>query len=117
MEVIMDDIWHYIDLVCPICGGKVRHHLYLNICENCNFALPNSNAAQAVLYDINSSGTGIAYGGINPEDLVSKTLSIDCELITLHHKELDIEFELKPEKLENIDIIEINGHRFVRDKK
>lgn len=117
----MDDSWHYVDLVCPVCGGKVRQYFDHNICECCHYTLPDSNSMlysnKTVLYNIDSSGTGIAYGGINPEDLISKTLLIDCELITLHHKELDIEFELKPEKLENIDTIEINGHRFVRDKK
>lgn len=114
----MDDSWHYINLLCPVCGGgKVRHYFDRNICEDCRYTLPDSNTTNAVIFNIDSSGTGVAYGRLNPEDLASKTLTIDRELITLLHKELAIGFELKPEKLENIDIIEINGHRFVRDKK
>jgi hypothetical protein len=113
----MDDSWHYIDLVCPVCGGKVRHYFDFNVCEDCHYTLPDSNATQELLYYVKDCGSGIAHGRINPEDLIANTLTItNCELIKLHHKELDIEFEFDVEKIENINTIEINGHRFVREK-
>lgn len=108
----MDDSWDYIDLVCPVCGGKVRHYFDFNVCEDCHYTLPDSNATNTVLYNINNSGTGMAMASITPID--SKTLYIDCDLIKLYHKELDIEFKLDKKKIEGIDIIEINGYRFVK---
>lgn len=109
----MDDSWNYIDLVCPVCGGKVRHYFDFNVCEDCHYTLPDSNATNAVLYHMNKS-TGVAVGSITPVD--SRTLYIDCDLIKLHHKELDFEFQLDKKKLENIDVIDVNGYRFVKQK-
>lgn len=114
----MDDNWNYINLVCPKCSGNVRHYFDYNVCEDCHYLLPDSNATQAVLYNINSSGSGVAYGKFEIDSLSSHTLIIEnCELIKMHHKELDIEFEFDTKKIENINIIEINGHRFVRAVK
>jgi hypothetical protein len=117
VEVIMGDNWYYIYVVCPVCGGKIRQYQYFNVCENCYYTSPNSYATNAVIYTINDSGSGVAREHHNPEDLISTSLTFtDCELIKLHHKELDIEFEFDTKKLENIDTIEINGHRFVKEK-
>lgn len=45
------------------------------------------------------------------------TLTIErCEKIKMHHKEMDIDFEFDTKKIEGIDIIIINGHKFVREK-
>lgn len=116
----MDDSWHYIDLICPICGGgKVRCYSDYNLCEDCRYIVPDFyDTQEVVLYNIDNfvTNTGVACRSVNSEDLMSKTLLIDCELIKFHHKELDIEFEFDTKKLKNIDTIEINGHRFVKEK-
>lgn len=55
--------------------------------------------------------TGLAIGAI---DLEPHTLHIDTNLIKLYHKELEIEFELNPDKLKNVDTIIINGYKYVK---
>ena len=55
---------------------------------------------------------GIGVGKIEP---MPYTLQIDTDLIKLKHKEMELEFEFEPDKLENIDTLIINGHRFVRE--
>lgn len=115
----MDGSWNYTNLICPVCGGgKVKHYFNYNICEDCHYILPDSNTTQVVLYNIDNHGTGTIHSKIDINSLSPRTLTIEnCELIKMHHKELDIEFEFNTKKLENIDIIEINGHKFVREKK
>ena len=61
-----------------------------------------------------SDGIGTAWGRFDPE-LMPFTLQIDTNLIKLRHKEMDIEFDLEPGKLENIDTIIINGHKYVKE--
>jgi hypothetical protein len=56
-------------------------------------------------------------GTIKPTDPTAKnTLILErCEKIKMHHKEIDIDFEFDTSKLENIDTIIVNGHKFVRE--
>ena len=50
-------------------------------------------------------------------DLRPRTLTItNCEKFKVQLREIDIEFELDPDKLENIDIIIINGYKYVKEK-
>lgn len=50
------------------------------------------------------------------DQLAQNTLIIEkCEKIKMHHKEMDIDFEFDTKKIENIDTIIINGHKFVRE--
>ena len=67
-------------------------------------------ADSKLLNDTITIGTPV--GSITPMD--SNTLHIDCDLIKLYHKELNIGFKLDKKKLENISVIEINGYRFVK---
>lgn len=39
---------------------------------------------------------------------------VNCKKIQLHHKEIDVEFELDADKFENIDTIIINGYKYVK---
>ena len=57
-------------------------------------------------------------GKILPNDLTEQnTLTItNCEKIKMHHKEIAIDFEFDIPKIENINTIIINGHKFVREK-
>ena len=52
-----------------------------------------------------------------PDPLEPFTVEIsNCTKIKLGHKSLDIDFEFDAKKIENINTIIINGHKFVRDK-
>lgn len=63
---------------------------------------------------LKSDGVGTAWGRFDP-DLMPRTLQIDTNLIKLRHKEIEIEFELEPDKLKNIDTIIINGYKYVKE--
>lgn len=59
-------------------------------------------------------GVGYAYGSLEPE---KQTLTItNCEKIKMYQKKMDIDFEFDTKKIDNIDAIIINGHKFVREK-
>ena len=58
------------------------------------------------------SGVGISKASVEPS-----TLTItNCEKFKVQLRELDIEFELEPDKLENIDTLIINGYKYVKEK-
>lgn len=62
----------------------------------------------------NAWGVGYAHGSLEPDPF---TVEIgNCKTIKLGHKELDINFEFDAKKIENIDTIIINGHKFVRER-
>ena len=49
-------------------------------------------------------------------DLMPHILQIDTNLIKFRHKEMELEFELEPDKLKNIDTIILNGYKYVKEK-
>lgn len=58
------------------------------------------------------SGVGIIKASLEP-----CTLTItNCDTFKVHLRELDIEFELESDKLENIDTLIINGYKYVKEK-
>lgn len=63
------------------------------------------------MFEFENTKTGLAVGSI---DIEPNTIQIDTNLIRLHHKELEIEFELDPKKLKNVDTIVINGYKYVK---
>jgi hypothetical protein len=118
---IMDNSWHYVkDNCCPVCGGRLKEYIDMVVCENCTY---NELRTEKYPPSVTMEQIKNLYEGhlVNTEvfgswDIQPNTLQINCELIKITHKELDIEFEFNTKKLENIDTIEINGHRFVREK-
>jgi hypothetical protein len=66
------------------------------------------------MFDIKNSGTGLAVSSVDVEPM---TLHIDTNLIKLSHKEFEIDFDLNPDKLKNIDTIIINGYKYVKLKE
>ena len=58
--------------------------------------------------------TGLAVGKL---DIEPCTLQIDTSLIRLCHKELEIAFELQPDKLKNVDTVIINGYKYIKVKE
>ena len=63
------------------------------------------------------SGTNIAGYAVGSCDISPLTLHIDTNLVKLSHREFEIDFELDPKKLENIDTIIINGYKYVKPKE
>lgn len=58
------------------------------------------------------TAVGKAIGSLEPH-----TLTItNCEKFKVQFRELDMEFELEPDKLENIDTLIINGYKYVKEK-
>lgn len=130
----MDDSWNYIDKLCPVCGGRVRHYFDKYVCEDCGRIcssefddentvvirahVPNEDQKTTPLPLYLKDNETCVIGTIAKlSEIIPNTLTItNCELIKMHHKELDIDFEFDTKKLENIDTIEINGHRFVRER-
>jgi hypothetical protein len=54
---------------------------------------------------------GKVIGSVEP-----KTLTIsNCEKFKVQLREIDIEFELEPDKLENIETLIINGYKYVKE--
>lgn len=64
---------------------------------------------------IKSDGVSTAWGRFDP-NLMPYTLQIETNLIRLKHKEMELEFELEPDKLEKIDTIILNGYKYVKEK-
>ena len=54
--------------------------------------------------------------GVSKAESLPYTLQIDTDLIKLRHKEMELEFELDTDKLQNIDTIIINGYKYVKEK-
>lgn len=97
----------YVNKNCPVCGGYVViNALGDEMCEKCHYILPTTTHA------IISDGEVPCFGKLEPEKYV---LRIDVEMIKLSHKELEIEFELDPNKLDKISTIIINGHKYVKE--
>lgn len=124
------------DKYCQNCNTKMEH---LNshgwwVCPKCGYGymdyigdLPKELSDEEVEMSKNIfDGTlhipcdntwGVAVGTINTEDLMSNTLQFDrCERIIFRDKTLDFQFEIPEERYKDIDIIIVNGHKFVREK-
>lgn len=107
-----------INKYCPKCKTPLEGSMSSDWweCPNCHYRymdyigdLPQDNL---FIPCDNIWGTGRAVGLLEPF-----TLTIEkCEKIKMHHKEMDIDFEFDTKKIEGIDIIIINGHKFVREK-
>lgn len=123
----------YVNKKCPVCGGYVSiNALGHEMCENCRYVLPGSTtateltkeykeyikemaqeiAAAPLFIDADKYAFGTAVGSLEP-----CTLTItNCEKFKVQLRELEVEFELDPDKLENIDTLIINGYKYVKEK-
>jgi hypothetical protein len=51
------------------------------------------------------------------KESMPRTLTIvNCEKVKVQLRELDIEFELDPDKLDKIDTLIINGYKYIKEK-
>lgn len=103
---------------CDLCHTKMVQHGNYYECPTCHYGYINyiGDPPKDIgeIY-IKSDGVGTAWGRFDP-DLIPHTLQIDTELIRLRHKEMELEFELEPDKLANIDTIILNGYKYIKEK-
>lgn len=103
----------YLNKTCPICGGLVVLLGGIERCEKCHYIL--SSSVQAQMLDstrYSSTAVGKAISSVKPQ-----TLTItNCEKFRVQLRDIDIEFELEPDKLENIDTIILNGYKYVKER-
>lgn len=101
---------------CQNCNTKMVKHGNWYECPNCHYGhmdyIGDPPVNNFIIPCDNVWGVGKAVGSLEPN-----TLTIErCEKIKMHQKEIDIDFELDARKIENINTIIINGHKFVREK-
>lgn len=107
--------------ICKICGQTMVRNtvgLYRWTCPKCGYHYEVTTGDPTKdLYSIwKSDGTSSAWGALDPK-LNPQTLTItNCEKFKVQCKEIDVEFELDADKLENIDVLIINGHKYVKEK-
>lgn len=99
---------------CQMCNTKLIQEGNWWICPNCHYGHMDYIGDPPDDIYIKSDGIGTAWGRFDPE-LIPFTLQIDTELIKFRHKEMELEFELEPDKLANIDTIIINGYKYVKE--
>ena len=115
----------YLNMSCPFCGGHRVATIskefgdlfeYDSIVEYKCLDCGNNVEKVDSLYI--SCDNAWSVGTIKTVDpILENTLIIErCEKIKMHHKEMDIDFEFDTSKLENIDVIIVNGYKYVKDK-
>ena len=105
---------------CPVCGYclpvavnfdimslKMQVHGLEEFCPSCN---ENMFKEEPKLYTDKET---VAFGQLDPGP---KSLVINCEKISLEQRSLGITVDIS-ENIDNIDTVEINGAKFVREVK
>ena len=103
---------------CPVCGYclpvavnfdimslKMQVHGLEEFCPSCN---ENMFKEEPKLYTDKET---VAFGQLDPGP---KSLVINCEKISLEQRSLGIVIDIS-ENIDNIDTVEINGAKFVRE--
>ena len=103
---------------CPYCNTKMIYNKENNswLCVACGYHLKVTVGDPPKDLDTiwKSDGTANAWGALGLEP---QTLTItNCEKFKVQLREIDVEFELEPDKLENIDTIIINNYKYVKEK-
>jgi ribosomal protein S27AE len=103
----LNDWWY-----CPECGYGYRITAGdpSELTEDYIKEMAKKIAATPLYFS--NTAVGKAIGSLEPQ-----TLTItNCEKFRVQLREVDIEFELDPDKLENIDTLIINGYKYVKEK-
>ena len=115
---------------CPVCGGYVIvNELGHEMCENCHYVLPGSTTAtelteeciEEMFQNITTTPFFVdddkyaVYKVVGSVEPCTMTIA-NCEKFKVQLRELEVEFELDPYKLENIDTLIINGYKYVKER-
>lgn len=114
------------DKYCVRCNTKLEPHIDWWICPECGYGYRITTGDQPELTEeyikemakkitdtpfYSCTAISKAIGSLEPQ-----TLTItNCEKFRVQLREVDIEFELESDKLENIDTIIINGYKYVKE--
>ena len=111
---------------CPVCNfctpvavdfdiETLRHRIrgLEDFCPRCNEAMFKNEATYREEPRLFTNDTGFAIGRAEP---TPKSLVINCEKIVLEQRSLGITVDIS-ENIDNIDTVEINGAKFVREVK
>ena len=111
---------------CPVCGYclpvtinldlysfKPQVHGLEDFCPSCGEAMFKNEATYIEEPRLFTKEAGFAVGRAEPS---SKSLVISCEKITLEQRSLGMTVDIS-ESIDNIDTVEINGTKFVREVK
>jgi DNA-directed RNA polymerase subunit M/transcription elongation factor TFIIS len=115
---------------CPLCGDLLRIEPFSQwwYCDRCGYEKQaeqpelSSEDHEKIKELLNSKSLSVMPEsacciGQAISSLEPQTLTItNCEKITMHHRELDIDFELSPDRLENIDTLILNGYKYIKEK-
>lgn len=103
---------------CKVCGQSMVRNtvgLYKWTCPRCGYHYEIT--AGDPPKDMRTIGKYPRTNSLGALELEPLTLTItNCEKFKVQLREIDIEFELDPDKLENIDTIIINGYKYVKEK-
>lgn len=105
-KLIQDSDWW----VCPECG--------------CEYRIAAGDPSELTEEHLKEMAKNIAATPFYPDTAEGKIISFleptltitNCEKFKVQLREVDIEFELEPNKLENIDTLIINGYKYVKEK-
>ena len=105
----LNDWWY-----CPECGYGYRITTGdpLELTEEYIKEMAQKIAATPFFVTNDKQAADRALGFLEPCTL----LITNCEKFRVQLKEVDIEFELEPDKLENIDTLIINGYKYVKER-
>jgi hypothetical protein len=104
-----------LDKYCERCSTRLKQWGDWWVCPECDYGY--MVAIEDLPKDIYwVDGVVHAWGKLDP-NLSPQTLTItNCEKFKVQLREIDIEFELDPNKLENIDTLIINGYKYIKEK-
>ena len=107
-KLIQDGDWW----ICPECGYGYRVTTGDPPELTAEYIKEMAEKIASTPFYVQGTAIGKAIGSVEPQ-----TLTItNCEKFKVQLREIDIEFELEPDKLENIDTLIINGYKYVKEK-
>ena len=108
-----------IQELCPKCGANMYtytnqgnsttgEYVIKTVCSHCGYEKPDLGY---MTYSNPAYGFAIGSANFNPY----KNITIEADTLKLHQKGVDITIDISNEILRNIENIEINGFKFVKE--
>ena len=103
---------------CPVCGCSMSTYystdsefqvISQTVCTHCGYAKPELTFCT---YADNDNGVAIGRMDCN----LYKNIIIDADTLKLHQKGVDITMDISNEILNKIEIVEINGFKFIKEQ-
>lgn len=110
---------------CERCHTKLTQVGDWWVCPECNYRITTGDPPELTEEYIKEMAKKVTDSSLYSSIAVGKAISdiepltltiTNCEKFKVQLREIDIEFELEPDKLENIDTLIINGYKYVKEK-